>query len=197
MRVRLSITLTISLVVGLLSFAGGASAEPADPDCAVRSATVVADSGFDDRYHRLAQLPQLQHMFDEQGANHVQVDALSIMAAGLTDEAVYLMEQNGPEFPGGAPIPTYAPPLPAERGHGAVPNWNCGRSFASYAVYSWWSTGICLMVGVAATPLATGVCEFISWVGGAFVPWNNVCQMRAESPSGNLAMRLIIGHPER
>lgn len=75
MRVRLAITLTISLVVGLLSFVGGASAEPADPACAGQSATVVPDSGFDDRYQRLSQLSELRRMFDEQGANHVWVDA--------------------------------------------------------------------------------------------------------------------------
>lgn len=91
------------------------------------------------------------------------------MAAGLSDEAIDMMEHSHPEFPGGAPIPTYAPPLPAERGHGAVPNWNCGRAFAAYAVYSWWSAGICL----------------------------NVCQMRAEPPSGDLAVRPVVVDAQR
>lgn len=131
----------------------------------------------------------LRFMIENHGLAHMTDAIVSVLRQGLSEEALQMMNTTAPIHPGGAPLPTFAPPLPAspavapakwtESPRANNPNFNCAKAFAAYAIYSWWSTGICALFAVGSTPLGGQVCSLIAWGGGAAVPWNNVCEMHS------------------
>lgn len=176
MRLHRAIAVLTGLALVLTTAQPASAQSTAHRDCA----SAVPQEVRDQRKSALEENDDLQRMLEALGLSHWH-DAITVeLAQGLSDEVIHMMNTRAPEYPFGAPLPTYIPPHPMAHSVAApVPNWDCTRSAAAFVVYSWFASIVCAAFEIGSTFLGGLVCKMIAGSIGMFVPWNNVCKMMA------------------